>query len=153
MRRVALLLLAAIALIACSKPPPPPQGRWIGHYESEAVMVDAWLEILPNGSVRISAPDLTGIGTPTDEERALMHTRLAAVLAKEWDGVEARKFDFDGKVFRKPGGVAPQMEWDPKTKQMKTVFYFGMQRSIRIPMRAVRDFSEDAWSDSQKDEY
>jgi hypothetical protein len=28
---------------------------------------------------------------------------------------------------------------------MKVVFYFGMQRSLRIVMHPVKDFSEDPW--------
>ena len=145
MRRFSILLLAAVALVACSRQPAPPQGRWIGNYESPAVMVEAWLEILPGGTVRVSAPDLTDIGSPTDEERAVMHARLASQLSDDWNDVVPRKFDFDGRVFRKPGGFAPQMEWNPETRQMKVVFYFGMQRSLRIVMHPVKDFSEDPW--------
>jgi hypothetical protein len=145
MRRFSIILLAALALAACSKHPAPPQGRWVGNYESPAVMVDAWLEILPNGTVRVSAPDLTDIGAPTDEERVLLQARLASQLADGWGEVEPRKFDFDGRVFRKPGGVAPQMEWNPKTRQMKVVFYFGKQHSLRIVMHPVKDFDEDPW--------
>lgn len=146
MRRFSILLLAALALGACSKHPAPPHGRWIGHYESPVVMVDVRLEILPNGKVRVSAPDLTGIGNPTDEQRQILHARLAADLAGSWGDVKPRTFDFDGTVFRKPGGIAPQMEWTPRTQQMKVVFYFGMQHSLRIAMHRVQDFSEDPWA-------
>jgi hypothetical protein len=145
MRRFSILLLAALALAACSRQPAPPHGRWVGNYESPAVMVDAWLEIQSDGTVRVSAPDVTDIGSPTDEERVLMHARLASQLADDWSDVTPRKFDFDGQVFRKPGGVAPQMEWNPKTKQMKVVFYFGKQHSLRIVMHPVKDFGEDPW--------
>jgi hypothetical protein len=145
MRRFSILLLAAFALAACSKQPVPPHGRWIGNYESPSVMVDAWLEIQPGGMVRVSAPDLTNIGSPTDEERALLHVRLASGLSDGWNDVLPRKFDFDGRVFRKPGGIAPQMEWNPKTQQMTVVFYFGTQRSLRIVMHSVKDFDEDPW--------
>lgn len=146
MRRIPILLLAVLALAACSRPAKPPHGRWIGNYESAAVMVDAWLEIQPDGTVRASAPDLTDVGTPTDAERAVLHARLAAQAQEDWKGVVPRRYDFDGRVFRKPGGIAPQMEWDARSKQMKLVFYFGMQHSIRIAMREVADFGDDPWA-------
>ena len=63
-----------------------------------------------------------------------------------WDDVLPRTFDFDGRVFRKPGGIAPQMEWVPHHQQMKVVFYFGREHSIRIVMHAVQDFREDPWT-------
>jgi hypothetical protein len=53
--------------------------------------------------------------------------------------------DFDGKVFRKPGGIAPQAIWDAKTGSMQLVIYPGAQPSIRIAMRRVGDFSADPW--------
>jgi len=146
MRRFAVLLLAGFVLASCSKHPQPPVGRWIGNYESESVMVDARLEILPGGAVRVSAPDITDPGSPSDGDRAAMHARLAAELAEEWEDVKPRPFDFDGHVFRKPGGIAPQMEWDAARHQMKVVFYFGMQHSIRIIMHTVQDFRQDPWS-------
>jgi len=146
MRRSAILVTAGLALVACSRGPQPPSGRWIGNFESEAVMVDAWLEILPGGSVRICAPDILDVGAPSDADRTGMHARLASDLSDAWGEVKLRSYDFDGRTFRKPGGVAPQMEWNPATHEMKLVFYFGMQHSIRIAMHAVKDFSEDAWA-------
>jgi hypothetical protein len=148
MRRLAILLIAALALAGCSKPQQPPSGRWVGNYESPSVMVDAWLEILPNGNVRVSAPDLLDVGNPSEAQRALLHARLANDLGDGWGDVVPRKYDFDGRVFRKPGGFSPQMEWNPLTRQMKVVFYFGMQHSIRIVMHPVKDFSEDPWGGS-----
>jgi len=146
MGRFAILLFAAaLALTSCSKEHQPPSGRWIGHFESESVMVVAWLEITPAGDVRVSAPDLLDPGDPPEDQRAMMHSRLANDLSDSWGDVKMRRYDFDGHVFRKPGGFAPQMEWDSRTKQMKLVFYFGMQRSIRIPMSPVKDFNEDPW--------
>jgi hypothetical protein len=53
--------------------------------------------------------------------------------------------DFDGHVFRKPGGIAPQMEWNPDTRRMTLIVYLGMN-TVRIPMRAVSDFPGDPWS-------
>lgn len=146
MRRLVILLFVGLPLVACSKHPQPPVGRWIGNYESSSVMVDARLEILPDGTVRVSAPDLTDVGSPSDDDRAVMHARLASDLAESWDDVKPRRFDFDGHVFRKPGGIAPQMEWDAQRRQMMVVFYFGMEHSIRISMRAVQDFSDDPWT-------
>jgi len=146
MRRFAILLIAGLVLAGCSKHPQPPAGRWIGNFESQAVMVDAWLEIVPDGSVRICAPDILDAGSPTDEQRAKMHAQLASDLADAWGEVKLRAYDFDGRTFRKPGGIAPQMEWNPDTHEMKLVFYFGMQHSIRIAMHAVKDFNEDAWA-------
>lgn len=146
MRRFAILFLVSLAVAACSRHTPP-VGRWVGNYESNEVMVDARLEILPNGQVRVSAPDLFDIGEVSDEDRAAMHARLASDLADGWDEVSPRAMDFDGRTFRNPGGFAPQMEWDSKTRQMKLVFYFGTMRSIHIPMRAVEDFRDDPWAD------
>lgn len=146
MSRYAILLLLGLGvLIACSRPAQPPVGRWTGNYDSPDVMVDARLEIGKDGSVRVSAPDLLDVGQVSGEDRAAMHSRLAADLAESWDEVAPRPMDFDGKVFRKPGGFAPQMEWNPQTRQMKLVFYFGTRHSIRIPMRAVDDFGDDPW--------
>lgn len=145
MRRFAILLLAGLVLAGCSRHHAPPAGRWIGHYESPSVMVVAWLEIMPSGDVRVSAPDLLDPGDPPDEQRTEMRSRLASDLSDNWGDVALRRYEFDGHVFRKPGGVAPQMEWNPLTRQMKLVFYFGMQRSIRIPMTPVKEFTEDPW--------
>ena len=147
MHRFAILLLLGLGVLAaCSRPAQPPVGRWIGHYDAPDVMVDARLEITKDGLVRASAPDLLDVGEISDEARVATHARLAAELAESWDEAEPRAMDFDGQVFRKPGGVAPQMEWDPQTRQMKVVFYFGTKHSIRIPMRAVDDFDKDPWA-------
>ena len=145
MRRFAVLLLACLALAACSKQHVPPTGRWIGHFESPSVMVVAWLEILPSGDVRVSAPDYLDIGEPSDEARDAAHKKLSSQLSDDWGQIQPRRYDFDGHTFRKKGGVAPQMEWNPKTQEMKLVFYFGMQRSMHIPMTPVKEFNEDSW--------
>jgi hypothetical protein len=145
MRRFAILLMVALALAACSKQHVPPAGRWIGHFESPSVMVVAWLEISPSGDVRVSAPDYLDIGEPTAEVRDAAHKKLSSQLSDDWGAVQPRHYDFDGHTFRKQGGVAPQMEWNPKTQQMKLVFYFGMQRSMHIPMTPVKEFTEDSW--------
>lgn len=146
MRRFAILLMTGLLLTACSRTPQPPVGRWVGNYESSVVMVDAWLEILPNGTVRICAPDILDVGDPSAEDRKAMHARLAQDLSDAWGEVKLRTYEFDGRIFRKPGGYAPQMEWNAKKHQMKVVFYFGTQKSIRIDMHPVKDFSEDPWA-------
>ncbi len=145
MGRFAILLMVGLLAVGCSREHEPPTGRWIGHYESPSVMVVAWLEILPGGDVRVSAPDLLDPGDLTDEQRQEAHKRLANDLFDSWGDVKLRRYEFNGHVFRKLGGVAPQMEWDPQTRQMKLVFYFGMQRSMRIPMTPVKDFNEEPW--------
>ncbi|MGB8600755.1 MAG: hypothetical protein WCD42_01015 [Rhizomicrobium sp.] len=146
MRRISVLLLAGLAfLAACSHGEKPPTGRWIGQIDSADVMVDARLEILADGTVKLSAPDILGAGELSDDERTMLHNRVAEQLEASWSKAPVRRMDFDGKVFRKPGGVAPQMEWNPQTHEMKVVFYFGMQRSIRISMIRVSDFSSDPW--------
>ena len=145
MRRLATLLLVSLALIACSKPSPP-TGRWMAHFKSPGTMIDARLEILPNGMVRASAPDLVDVRVDSDEDRIAMHAQLAAQLADGWGQAIPRPMEFDGHIFHKPGGFAPQMEWNSHTKLMKLVFYFGTQHHISIPMQAVDDFNSDPWA-------
>lgn len=145
MRRFAILLIAGLVLAGCSKSHQPPNGRWIGHFESSAVMVVAWLEISPSGDVKVSAPDFLDPGDLNDDQRAMAHRRLANQVYDDWGSIQPRRYDFDGHIFRKPGGVAPQMEWNGLTHQMKLVFYFGMQRSMRITMTPVKEFTDDPW--------
>lgn len=106
-------------------------------------MVAARLEIEPDGQVRVSAPDLVGIG---QDDRGALREKLAADLADGWDQVAPRKMDFDGETFRKPGGIAPQMVWRSGTRQMWLVVYLGTRPSFRIPMRSVEGFSENPFS-------
>ncbi len=142
--RLALVCLALLCLAGCSKTPAP-EGRWEGAYDAGDVIVAARLETTADASVRVSAPDAIGIAAPTEAERDVIRTRLAEGLAQGWDSVDPRKMDFDGKVFRKPGGVAPQMEWNPQTRSMTLVVYLGTQ-TIRIPMRAVKQFSDNPFA-------
>lgn len=142
---VASFAIAGVVLVGCSKPLHPPEGRWIGHHQSRAAVVDAWLEILPSGKVRISAPNFLDAGDRSDEQLREIQKRLAYDLSENWDAVKPRAYDFDGRIFRKAGGVAPQMEWDPAKQEMKVVFYFGMSKSLRIAMKPVKNFGEDPW--------
>jgi hypothetical protein len=144
MRYPALAFLAALALFACSRTAPP-TGKWEGTYETDDTMIAARLEIAPDGLVKVSAPDLLGLSGSQDDREALRE-RLAGDLIAGWSEVAPRKMDFDGETFRKPGGIAPQMIWKAKKKQMLLVVYIGTQPSFRIPMREVGDFSENPFS-------
>ena len=145
MRKFALAILTALTLVACSRSAPP-AGRWEGVYETNDTMIAARLEIGADGQVKASAPDLLDIGNASGEERVGMRQKLAGDLAAGWGDVVPRKLDFDGETFRKPGGIAPQMIWKEKSKQMFLVVYLGTQPSIRIAMKSVGDFSDDPWA-------
>jgi hypothetical protein len=140
MRNLALVILAAVSLLSCARATPP-VGKWEGIYESNDTMIAARLEIAPDAMVKVSAPDLLNIGATPMDERGGMRAQLAGDLAAGWSEVVPRKMDFDGKTFRKPGGIAPQMIW--KSKQMLLVVYIGTQPSIRIPLHEVGGFSDN----------
>ena len=72
-----------------------------------------------------------------------MQDRLAADLANGWDDVTPRSFDFDGKTFRKPGGIAPQMVWDKATGQMTLELYIGANPALPVPLRPVAGFHDN----------
>ena len=143
MRRIACLLLLT-ALAGCSKPTPP-QGRWEGGYDSGGTIVAARVEIEADGQVRVSAPDITNLQGAKPEQLQQERDRLAADLASGWDGVAPRPFDFDGKTFRKPGGVAPQMVWDKNSNQMTLELYIGADPALAVPLRPVTEFHDDPW--------
>lgn len=149
MRTLSALIVAGLCVVGAAgcNAPKPPVGRWEGAYESPRTMIAARLEIDEDGAVYVSAPDALNISADSDADRAAIRERLAAGLASAWGEVAARKFDFDGTVFRKPGGVAPQMEWDPGTKQMTLIVYPGTQPSVRLPLRQVGQFSDDPWQE------
>jgi hypothetical protein len=84
----------------------------------------------------------------SEDQRAAMHGRLAQGLVNGWGDVASRRYDFDGHVFRKPGGIASQMEWEPNSKQMTLIVYLERRPGIRIPMRAVSEFSANPWATS-----
>lgn len=134
------------AVSACSGTKTAPAGRWEGTYEASDAMVVVRLEITPKGDIYLSAPDALNIEAVPDDQRPAMRQRLADGLQVSWGDAVPRQFDFDGRVFRKPGGVAPQMEWNPDTKQMTVIVYPGLHPSIRISMHPVADFSNNPWA-------
>ncbi len=147
MRVLAMAFIVGFCLAAgysCSAPKPP-VGRWEGTYETPDTMVAARLEIDPDSTILISAPDMLGITTTDPDDREAIRQRIASDLAQGWTATQPRQMSFDGTVFRKPGGVAPQLEWNPEAKQMTMVVYFGTQPSIRIPLHAVSRFSDNPW--------
>jgi len=139
-----VIAVVAAALAACGKSQPP-VGKWEGGTDSGGNLVVARVEILPNGQVKVMAPDITNAVGPReriDELRA----RLAADLANGWSAVAPRSFDFDGKTFRKPGGIAPQMVWDKASNQMTLELYIGAQPAMPVPLRPVEDFHDNPWA-------
>jgi hypothetical protein len=142
MNKVLLLFVVlAAALAGCGKPTPP-VGKWEGGYEAGGDLVAARVEILPGGGVKISAPDITNAVGSSDQIEAL-RAQLAADLTNGWSEVTPRTFDFDGKTFRKPGGVAPQIEWDKNTNQMILELYIGARPAMPVPLRPVNDFHDN----------
>jgi hypothetical protein len=144
MRAVLALLFGAVLLASCSKPAPP-AGRWEGTYEAGDTFVAARLEIEPNGQVRISAPDVTDAGAAGEDDRVTMRQDMAERLAGNWGEITPRPMDFDGTTFRKPGGIAPQIDWDSNTKAMTLHVYLGTQPAVSVPLKPVADFSDNPW--------
>jgi hypothetical protein len=139
----ALPILAGVLLLATCSNPQPPVGRWQGLYEDSGVMIVARLEIGADGQVRVSAPNaIADVGAMSQRERADLRARLEGGLAESWPHVPPLPLEFDGKAFHKPGGVAPQLEWDGKAKHMTLVFYSGSRPSVRVPLKAVSAFAE-----------
>jgi hypothetical protein len=148
MRAVAALFLAGWTLFAiwgCSRNATPPEGSWEGTVTTPDVMVAVRLQITPKGEIFLSAPNVQDISAVPDADRDVLRRRLSQQLLTEWGTVEPRHFDFDGRIFRKPGGIAPQMEWNPQTQQMSVMLYLGMHAAIRVPVRRVDNFSDDPW--------
>ena len=140
------LLLASLLLLAgCSKAQPP-VGKWEGGYDSNGTIVVARVEITAGGLVKVSAPDITNLQGATPEQMAMQRARLAAELVHVWDEVEPRQFEFDGKTFRKPGGVAPQMVWDKASNQMTLQLYFGANRALPVILRPVDGFHDNPFA-------
>jgi hypothetical protein len=144
--RFAAILLASLSclilgLTACSKPTPP-VGKWEGGYESGGDLVVARVEILPGGQTKVMAPDITNAVGSRDQINEL-RARLSADLANGWSEVTPRSFDFDGKTFRKPGGIAPQMIWDKASNHLTLELYIGSRPAMAVPLRPVDDFHDN----------
>lgn len=146
MRKLILLgcVVLAAGLAACSKPSPP-VGKWEGGYEGGGTVVAARVEILPGGTVKVSAPDITN-AVVKPEAVAELRARLAADLANGWSEVRPRELDFDGKTFRKPGGFAPQMVWDKDNNQMTLELYIGANPALPVPLRPVSEFHDSPFA-------
>jgi len=138
--------LCLVAAFGCTRSPLP-SGRWQGAYESRDTMVVTRLEIDSKGDIYLSAPDATDIGNVSADDRAAIRRRLVDGLSVAWGEVQPRQLEFDGHVFRKPGGIAPQLEWNPGQKTMTAVVYLGLRPSIRISLRRVADFNGDPWAE------
>ncbi|MBU6443937.1 MAG: hypothetical protein KGR48_08475 [Alphaproteobacteria bacterium] len=147
MRPVTMAFIVGLSLaagFACSAPKAP-VGHWEGTYETRDTMIAARLEIDKDGTILISAPDMLDVSATDPDERAAIRQRIASNLTQDWAATQPRQMSFDGTVFRKPGGVAPQLEWNPDTKQMTMIVYFGTQPSVRVPLHAVDQFSDNPW--------
>ncbi|MEP6830218.1 MAG: hypothetical protein ABI963_07750 [Rhizomicrobium sp.] len=142
--RKATAALLFLVLTACSKPHPP-QGRWEGGYASNGTLMAARVEIMADGQVKVSAPDITNMQNARPERLQAVREELAADLATGWDTITPRPFDFDGKTFRKPGEFAPQMEWDKSSNQMTLELYIGANAALPIPLRPVDGFHDNPW--------
>jgi hypothetical protein len=137
---VAATVLLCLGLAACADPRPP-TGRWEGLYEDAGVIIVARLEIAANGNVRVSAPNaITSDSALSPAERAGLVRQLQTKLAASWPSVEPLPLEFDGRVFRKPGGVAPQLEWDADRERMTMVYYSGNRSSVRVALTSVGEF-------------
>jgi len=138
--RFAVPFLAALVLTACSGRMPP-AGRWEGAYEDSGLIIVARLEIDSAGTVRVSAPNaIIPNHEVTQSERADLRSKLQDGLAASWRSVAPLPLEFDGRAFHKPGGVAPQLEWNASAKRMTLIYYSGNRPSVRIPLDAVAQF-------------
>ncbi|HEY1613268.1 MAG TPA: hypothetical protein VGF97_06195 [Rhizomicrobium sp.] len=145
MRWLGAALFLGFCLVAdsCSPGSAPPAGRWQGAYQANDTMVLARLEIDARGGIYLSAPDATDI--PASADRTAIRARLSDELDTEWGSVTPRQLEFDGEVFRKPGGVAPQLAWDRATRLMTAYVYLGMKPAIHVPLKPVAAFGGDPW--------
>ena len=145
MRPLLALLFAALVLASCSKNPPP-AGRWEGAFDDGTIFVAARLEIEPDGTIRVSAPDVVDPSIVNEDDRAAMRQNMSQRLAGGWGEVAPRPMDFDGTTFRKPGGIAPQIEWNAQTKTMTLYVYIGTHPALKIPLHPVDDFTDNPWA-------
>ena len=130
-------VLLCLGLFACADPRPP-TGRWEGVYEDSGVIIVVRLEIAPDGKVRVSAPNaITEKSELSPADRIALVRELQVRLDASWPAVAPLPLEFDGQVFRKPGGVAPQLEWDSGRKRMTMVYYSGSRNSVRVALSSV----------------
>src|ERR1700761_1876616 len=148
MRKIfaAFFAIACFAGVSACSHSAPPVGRWEGVYDTSDTIIAARVEITAKGDIFVSAPDVTDIGGASSEDRAATRQKLADGLDESWGSVVPRPMDFDGKTFRKPGGIAPQMEWDSSANTMTLVLYLGAAPELRVTLRPVKDFSPDPFS-------
>ncbi|HEY2033505.1 MAG TPA: hypothetical protein VGH02_07420 [Rhizomicrobium sp.] len=149
MRRLLAAFLACLcfaAVAGCSRHVQPPVGRWEGIYDADGTIIAARMEVTPKEQIFVSAPNAENMGGLSAEDRAAVRQKLADGLAAGWDSVPPHQMDFDGKTFRKPGGIAPQAEWDPTTQRMTLIVYLDKGDGIRIPLRAVKEFSPNPFA-------
>jgi hypothetical protein len=135
--------LACLLTVAGCSHSAPPTGRWEGVYDTHDAIVAARVEITAKGDIYLSAPDAMDAGSSSSEDRTAIRQRLADGLNQSWGSVVPRQMDFDGKTFRKPGGIAPQMEWDSASNTMTVILYPGTAPEIHIALHPVKDFSPD----------
>lgn len=135
---------AGLLLVAGCSHPQPPVGRWQGAYEDSGLLIVARLEIDSQGHVRVSAPNAIADDELPRAARNDVMAKLESGLALSWPSVAPLALEFDGEAFHKPGGVAPQLEWDGKAKRMTLVFYSGNRRSVHVPLTAVSEFEDGA---------
>jgi hypothetical protein len=144
MQRFTAAILMAFCLAAmagCSRHVPPPVGRWEGVYDSGGTIIAARMEVTPKEQIFVSAPNAENMGSMSAEDHAAVRQKLADGLAASWDSVPPHQMDFDGKIFRKPEGIAPQAEWDSAAQRMTLIVYLDKGDGIRIPLRSVKEFS------------
>lgn len=141
---IVILPCLILGVTACSKPRPP-VGKWEGGYERGGDIVVARVEILPSGQVKVMAPDITNVMGPRAQIEGY-RARLSADLANGWGGIEPRNFDFDGKIFRKPGGIAPQMIWDKATNHLTLELYIGARSALPVQLRPVDAFHDNPFA-------
>lgn len=101
------------------------------------------MEINAKGKIFVSAPDATNVGGVSGD-RAGIRQRLAQGLASGWSDVVSHQYDFDGSTFRKPGGIAPQMDWHSSDNTMTMYVYLGTD-AIHVALHPVKDFSDNPW--------
>lgn len=135
-----MMIVIGVVISACADASAP-RGRWEGLYEDGGVIIVARLEIAETGKIRVSAPNAITTDHPlSPAERVGLIQELQARLAASWYSVAPIALEFDGHAFRRPGGVAPQLEWDAGRKRMTMVYYSGNRSSVRVPLVPVGEF-------------